>query len=97
MHITNPSFSLFKKLLALPILLAATAMAIPSGAAQAQQALRIGAFGPLNNESIAVAIALEKGFYKDAGIDAELITFKGGAPAVQALAGKAVDVCICSP
>jgi len=61
------------------------------------EALRIAAFGPLNNESIAVAIALDQDLYKEAGIDAELITFKGGAPAVQALAGKAVDVCICSP
>ncbi len=77
--------------------LLAAMLALAAAPAQAQDSLRIGAFGPLNNESIAVAIALEKGFYEDAGIDAELITFKGGAPAVQALAGKAVDVCICSP
>ena len=86
---------LFSRLLGLPLL--AAMLALAAAPAQAQDSLRIGAFGPLNNESIAVAIALEKGFYKDAGIDAELITFKGGAPAVQALAGKAVDVCICSP
>ena len=88
---------LFSRLLGLPLALLAAMLALAAAPAQAQDSLRIGAFGPLNNESIAVAIALEKGFYKDAGIDAELITFKGGAPAVQALAGKAVDVCICSP
>jgi len=78
------------------LLAAAAAMALGASPARAQ-AMRIAAFGPLNNESIAVAIALDQGLYKEAGIDAELITFKGGAPAVQALAGKAVDVCICSP
>ncbi|MDX3893239.1 ABC transporter substrate-binding protein [Pusillimonas sp.] len=89
-------FSPVKKLLASSFLLLAAALVTAVAPARAE-ALRIAAFGPLNNESIAVAIALDQGLYKEAGIDAELITFKGGAPAVQALAGKAVDVCICSP
>lgn len=87
----------FNKFTAVRAFIAAAAAFAAIAPVQAQQALRIGTFGPLNNESIAVAIALENGFYKDAGLDAELITFKGGAPAVQALAAKAIDICICSP
>lgn len=63
----------------------------------AAETVRIANFGPLNSETVAVAIALDKGLYKEAGIDAELITFKGGAPAVQALASKSVDVALGSP
>lgn len=70
------------------------AVALP---AEAQQKLRFGTSGALSNESIAVAIAIDKGFYKDAGIDAEIVNFKGGAPAIQALVGKAIELCICAP
>jgi len=97
MRIHRTFSSPVKKLLASSFLLLAAAASVLAAAPASAEALRIAAFGPLNNESIAVAIALDQGLYKEAGIDAELITFKGGAPAVQALAGKAVDVCICSP
>ena len=78
-------------------LAAAAVMGLLGGQASAADKLRIANFGPLNSESVAVAIALDKGLYKEAGIDAELITFKGGAPAIQALASESVDVAIGSP
>lgn len=97
MHVYRTPFGPLQKLFAPVLLLLAATTAALSPASVRAEAMRIAAFGPLNNESIAVAIALNEGLYKKAGIEAELITFKGGAPAVQALAGKAVDVCICSP
>lgn len=66
-------------------------------AAAGAETVRIANFGPLNSETVAVAIAMDQGLYREAGIEAELITFKGGAPAVQALASKSVDVAMGSP
>ena len=77
--------------------LAGAALLAAAGPAEAQQKLRLGTSGSLSNESIAVAVAIDKGFYKDAGIEAEIVNFKGGAPAIQALVGKAIELCICAP
>jgi len=89
-HAFSHSFAKFKAFVFV------AAMGLACGQASAEK-VRIANFGPLNSETVAVAIALDKGLYKEAGIEAELITFKGGAPAVQALAGKSVDVAIGSP
>lgn len=72
-------------------------LAASSTVALAQETVRFGTSGSLSNESIAVSIAIDKGFYEEAGIKAEVINFKGGAPAIQALVGSAIDYCICAP
>lgn len=78
-------------------LIASGLTAFSASASFSQETVRFGTSGSLSNESIAVAIAIEKGFYKEAGIDAEVINFKGGAPAIQALVGNAIEYCICAP
>jgi NitT/TauT family transport system substrate-binding protein len=69
---------------------------LPS-AAQAQTRVVFGTPGSMANSSIALFVAKDRGFYKAAGIDAEFIDFKGGAPAVQALLGGSIQYCICAP
>lgn len=78
-------------------LLATGILAASATVASAQETVRFGTSGSLSNESIAVSIAIDKGFYEEAGIKAEVINFKGGAPAIQALVGSAIDYCICAP
>ena len=46
--------------------------------------------------SLPLVIAEQKGFFAQEGIKIETIDFKGGAPAVQALAAGSVDACICA-
>lgn len=46
--------------------------------------------------SAAIVVAEQKGFFKEEGIAIETLDFKGGAPAVQALASGSVDLCICA-
>lgn len=46
--------------------------------------------------STAIVVAEQKGFFKEEGLVIETLDFKGGAPAVQALASGSVDLCICA-
>ncbi len=46
--------------------------------------------------SLAVVIAEQQGFFKQAGVGIQVIDFTGGAPAVQALASGSVEICICA-
>ncbi len=46
--------------------------------------------------SLPLYVAELRGLYAAEGIKVETIDFKGGAPAVQALAGGSVDFCICA-
>jgi NitT/TauT family transport system substrate-binding protein len=46
--------------------------------------------------SLPLYIAKQKGFFTDENLKVESIDFKGGAPAVQALAAGSVDACICA-
>ncbi|NYE26344.1 ABC transporter substrate-binding protein [Pigmentiphaga litoralis] len=46
--------------------------------------------------SLPLVIAEQKGFFAEEGLKVETIDFKGGAPAVQALAAGSVDACICA-
>ncbi len=66
-----------------------------SGAAQAATALRI-ASAQLSIASIPVVVAMEQKLFEAEGITAEIVDFDGGGPAVQALAGGGVDLCICA-
>lgn len=68
-----------------------------SGAALSQTRVIFGTSGALSDNSLPVAVAIDKGFYEEAGIEAEVVNFKGGAPAIQALLGGAIHFCICAP
>jgi NitT/TauT family transport system substrate-binding protein len=68
-----------------------------SDAAWAQTRVVFGTSGSLGDASLAVAVAIDRGFYRDAGIIPEVIDFKGGAPAVQALVSGGIQYCICAP
>jgi NitT/TauT family transport system substrate-binding protein len=71
------------------------ALAGSSGEAAAQSKVT---FASAQNSlgSMAIFIARDKGFFAAEGITPEIIDFKGGAPAVQALAGGGADLCICA-
>lgn len=46
--------------------------------------------------SLPLVVAQQKGLFAAEGIRMERIDFKGGAPAVQALASGSIDICICA-
>ncbi len=54
----------------------------PVATAVAQTAVVIGTPGSINDASLAVQIAIDKGFYRDAGVAVDVVDFKGGAPAI---------------
>src|ERR1700689_4614517 len=66
-----------------------------TGAARAETALRIGS-SQLSIASIPVVVAIQQKLFQAEGISAEIIDFDGGGPAVQALAGGGIDLCICA-
>src|ERR1700689_991955 len=66
-----------------------------TGAARAETALRIGS-SQLSIASIPVVVAIQQKLFEAEGITAEIVDFDGGGPAVQALAGGGVDLCICA-
>lgn len=68
-----------------------------SGQAHAQSRVIFGTAGSLGDSSIAIATAIDKGYFKEAGIQAEVVDFRGGAPALQALLGGSIHYCICAP
>jgi len=57
----------------------------------------IGTPGNMSDNSLAVKVALDKGFYKDAGLDVTIVDFKGGAPSIQALVGGGIQYAIAAP
>lgn len=91
----STAFSAFRTGLAAAGL--ATVIMSAAGAVHAEETVRFGSVGGLSNSSIAVAVADNEGAYKAAGITFDLVEFKGGGPAVQALVGGATDICICAP
>jgi NitT/TauT family transport system substrate-binding protein len=77
--------------------LAMAACVISPLAARADTHVVFGTPGRLSDNSLAVKVALDKGFYRDAGLDVEVVDFKGGAPAVQALVGGGIQFAIIAP
>jgi NitT/TauT family transport system substrate-binding protein len=63
--------------------------------ARAETSLRI-ASSQVSIASIPVVVAIQKKLFQAEGISAEIVDFDGGGPAVQALAGGGVDLCICA-
>src|SRR6202051_4443919 len=66
-----------------------------TGTARAETTLRI-ASAQLSIASIPVVVAMQQKLFQAEGITAEIVDFDGGGPAVQALAGGGVDLCICA-
>ncbi|GGF80347.1 hypothetical protein GCM10007301_45560 [Azorhizobium oxalatiphilum] len=64
-------------------------------AALAQTTLKFGA-AQTSAGSLPLLVAQQKGLFAAEGIKMERIDFKGGAPAVQALAAGSIDICICA-
>jgi NitT/TauT family transport system substrate-binding protein len=65
------------------------------GDGEAATALRIGS-SQLSIASIPVVVAIQQKLFEAEGITAEIVDFDGGGPAVQALAGGGIDLCICA-
>lgn len=65
--------------------------------ANANERVVIGTPGNLSDNSLAVKVALDEGLYKEAGLDVEIVNFKGGAPSIQALVGGGVQYAIAAP
>ena len=63
--------------------------------ARAETMLRI-ASSQVSIASIPVVVAIQQKLFQAEGISAEIVDFDGGGPAVQALAGGGVDLCICA-
>lgn len=80
----------------LSILAAAGLVAAP-GMSRANQTVLIGTPGRLSDNSLAVKVALDSGFYRAAGLDVQIVDFEGGARAVQALIGSGIQFAIVAP
>ena len=70
-------------------------LVLTAGSLHAATALRIGS-AQVSIASIPVVVAIEQKLFEAEGISAEIIDFDGGGPAVQALAGGGIDLCICA-
>jgi NitT/TauT family transport system substrate-binding protein len=70
-------------------------IALDIGVARAETTLRIGS-AQLSIASIPVVVAIQQKLFQAEGITAEIVDFDGGGPAVQALAGGGIDLCICA-
>jgi len=66
-----------------------------STAAQAATVVTMGA-AALSAGSLPIVVAEQKGLFEAEGITINQLDFKGGGPAVQALAGGSLDLCICA-
>lgn len=77
--------------------LALTAVLISTqiGSVQDLQTIRISRATD-SISSLPIAIAEQQGLFEKAGIKVEMVDFKGGAPAVQAIVGGSVEGCICA-
>jgi NitT/TauT family transport system substrate-binding protein len=74
---------------------AVAALMLTVGSLQAATALRIGS-AQVSIASIPVVVAIQQKLFEAEGLSAEIVDFDGGGPAVQALAGGGVDLCICA-
>src|ERR1700759_2912054 len=64
-------------------------------ASHAATTLHIGS-AQVSIASIPVVVAIQQKLFEAEGINAEIVDFDGGGPAVQALAGGGIDLCICA-
>jgi NitT/TauT family transport system substrate-binding protein len=64
-------------------------------AVSAQTPLKL-AVANINEGLLAIRVAIDQGLFEAEGIAVELVSFRGGGPAIQAFAGGSVDLCICA-
>ncbi len=76
-------------------LAAVSAMALATFPAWAQTKVT-GGVAAFNEALLPVYTARDLGYFEKEGISLELVDFKGGGPAVQALAAKSIDICFCA-
>ena len=74
---------------------AVATLMLTGGNLQAATTLRIGS-AQISIASIPVVVAIQQKLFEAEGINAEIVDFDGGGPAVQALAGGGIDLCICA-
>ena len=72
-----------------------TMLSLTSAPVHAATTLRIGS-AQVSIASIPVVVAIQQKLFEAEGINAEIVDFDGGGPAVQALAGAGIDLCICA-
>jgi NitT/TauT family transport system substrate-binding protein len=76
-------------------LLIGLTVGLMSPAADAQQKIKLGSsLSPPSLESISPYVAIEKGFFKKYGVDAEVVEFRGDATHVKALLSGDIDASI---
>jgi NitT/TauT family transport system substrate-binding protein len=85
----------FRIRLATLVLSALSALALTAERSQAATTLRIGS-AQVSIASIPVVVAIQQKLFEAEGVNAEIVDFDGGGPAVQALAGGGIDLCICA-
>ena len=78
-----------------PVLLAAAIVGACLAPAAAQTKIT-GGVASFNEELLPIYAAIEKGYFKAAGLDVEMQNFKGGGPAAQAMVAGSVDLCFCA-
>lgn len=78
------------------VIAAACAIAV-ADPVSAQTRVRFGPSGGLSDNSLAIHVAIAKGYYKAAGLQPEVVEFKGGGPALQSLLGGSIEFCVCAP
>jgi NitT/TauT family transport system substrate-binding protein len=82
-----------RKLAFLAIALSLGLFSANTASAQTKVTAGVAAY---NEALLPVFTAKEKGYFDAEGIALELVDFKGGAPAVQALASGSIDICFCA-
>jgi len=76
----------------LKLRVAAALLVVSATAASAQELVRIGLAVPHNAAYVQFYAAEALGFYKEAGVNAEITTYRGGAASQEALTAGAADV-----
>jgi NitT/TauT family transport system substrate-binding protein len=74
------------------VVLAAACVTLSGAAASAQELVRIGLAVPHNAAYVQFYAAETLGFYKDAGVKAEITIYRGGAASQEALSAGAADI-----
>ncbi|MFJ4156741.1 ABC transporter substrate-binding protein [Pseudomonas sp. NPDC089752] len=64
----------------------------PAAIADTAHKVKIGVGGQATLYHLPLAVAVEKGYFKDEGLEVEIVDFAGGGKAVQALVADGVDV-----
>lgn len=70
---------------------AALAIGLAVGSAQAQEQVKVAVGGRAFLGYLPLTLAQQLGYYKDAGVEVEIIDFAGGAKAMEAMVGGSVD------